>query len=261
MAKDDKAVIDYIIQQTGQEKVAYVGHSMGTTQMFYALATDEDSYKDKLSLFVALGPVTKITNTESELLKFFGSFYDTINDTTSLLGIHNIFANNWITSGAMDLLCTHIDTLCKLVESFFVTNETDLDDDARFKVYMGHEPNGASVKSMLHYAQNMKEDRFQVWSDSYGDLIHPERQTDLIELGNISSVPIAIFAGTHDIIADQTDAHWLRDELQTDTIVHYEDVEAGHLTFLVGKDMTYFSEGVMGVLNQYHPLSSTEFLQ
>ena len=41
--------------------------------MFYALATDEDNYKDKLSLFVALGPVTKITHTESELLKFFGS--------------------------------------------------------------------------------------------------------------------------------------------------------------------------------------------
>ena len=63
MALDDKAVIDYIIQQTGQEKVAYVGHSMGTTQMFYALATDGDNYKDKLSLFVALGPVTKISNT------------------------------------------------------------------------------------------------------------------------------------------------------------------------------------------------------
>ena len=90
-----------------------------------------------------------------------------------MLGIHNLFANNWLTSGAMDLFCTHIDTLCKLVESFFVTNETDLDDDARFKVYMGHEPNGASTKAMLHYAQNMNEDRFQVWSDSYGDLIHP----------------------------------------------------------------------------------------
>ena len=80
--------------------------------------------------------------------------------TTALLNIHAIFQNNWVTAGAMDLLCTHIDTLCKLVESFFVTNKTELDDDARFKVYMGHEPNGASVKAMLHYAQNMREDRF-----------------------------------------------------------------------------------------------------
>ena len=160
----------------------------------------------------------------------------------------------------MDLFCTHIDTLCKLVESFFVTNETDLDDDARFKVYMGHEPNGASTKAMLHYAQNMNEDRFQVWSDSYGDLIHPKRQTDLIPIEDID-IPVAIFAGTHDTIADQTDAHWIRDTLKPETLVHYEDIEAGHLTFLVGKDMTYWSEGVMGLLNQYHPLPTTEFLQ
>ena len=160
MAKDDSAVIDYIVRQTQQPKVAYVGHSMGTTQMFYALATDEASFMDKLSLFVALGPVTKITNTESELLQFFSKFYDAMSTTTALLNIHAIFQNNWVTAGAMDLLCTHIDTLCKLVESFFVTNKTELDDDARFKVYMGHEPNGASVKAMLHYAQNMREDRF-----------------------------------------------------------------------------------------------------
>ena len=97
--------------------------------MFYALAEDEATYKDKLSLFVALGPVTKISHTESDLLKFAAFNYELIASTTSLLGIHNLFANNWITSGAMDLFCTHIDTFCKLIESFFVTNKTDLDDD------------------------------------------------------------------------------------------------------------------------------------
>lgn len=34
------------------------------------------------------------------------------------------------------------------------------DDKDRFQVYMNHEPNGASTKSILHYAQNMREDRF-----------------------------------------------------------------------------------------------------
>ena len=175
MAKDDIAMIDYIIQNTQQEKVAYVGHSMGTTQMFNALAENEDTFKDKLSLFVALGPVTKIDNTESELLQLLADFYSVIDDTSSLLGIHNLFASNWLTDTAMQLFCTHIDTLCKLVESFFVTNKTDLDDDERFEVYMGHEPNGASTKSLLLYAQNLREKRFQVWSDDYNALIHPTK--------------------------------------------------------------------------------------
>lgn len=129
MAKDDKAVISYIIGVTGQPKVAYVGHSMGTTQMFYALATDEEFYKDKLSIFIGLGPVTKISNTQSGLLKFAADFLPEVSVAASLVGINNVAANNWLTSDLTKLFCTHIDTFCKLLESFFVTNKTDLDDD------------------------------------------------------------------------------------------------------------------------------------
>lgn len=35
---DVNGVLDYIIEETGYSKVAYVGHSQGTTQMFYALS-------------------------------------------------------------------------------------------------------------------------------------------------------------------------------------------------------------------------------
>ena len=114
-------------------------------------------------------------------------------------------------------------------------------------VYMGHMPNGASIKTIEHYAQNMNEDRFQVWSDSYADPIDPKLQTELIPIEDIN-VPVAIFAGTHDVLADQVDAHWIRDKLKPETLVHYEDINAGHLTFIVGKDMTYWSEGVMSLL-------------
>ncbi len=124
---------------------------------------------------------------------------------------------------------------------------------------MGHEPNGTSVKSILHYAQNMREDRFQVFSDDYTDVFkrHEKRTTDLIPLENITEVPVAIFTGIEDILADLTDARWTRDRIG-DNVVHYEEIHAGHLTFMVGKDMTYFSEGVMDLLQQYHPLPSAE---
>ena len=49
---------------------------------------------------------------------------------------------------------------------------------------MGHEPNGASVKALLHYAQNMREDRFQEWAPDYADFFNrkEKRQTDLIPI-------------------------------------------------------------------------------
>ena len=132
--------------------------------------------------------------------------------------------------------------------ALFVSHNPTLDDNDRFAVYMGHEPNGSSVKAILHYAQNIKEDRFQVWADDYANLIHgkKKRQTDLIPLENIQ-IPVAMFTGTADILADLTDSQCTRDQIG-DSIVHYEEVLAGHLTFMVGKDMTYFTETVMGLL-------------
>ena len=56
-----------------------------------------------------------------------------------------------------------------------------------------------------------------------------------------------MFTGTSDLCADLTDARWTRDMIG-DSIVHYEEIDAGHLSFLVGKDMTYFTEDVMGLL-------------
>ena len=35
---DLPAEIDYILKETGNQKIAYVGHSQGTSQMFSALA-------------------------------------------------------------------------------------------------------------------------------------------------------------------------------------------------------------------------------
>ena len=70
------------------------------------------------------------------------------------------------------------------------------------------------------------------------------------------NVPIAIFQGIEDKIADGKDALWTVDQLG-DNVIHYEDIHANHNTFAIGKDMTYFSETVIGLLNEYHPINVT----
>ena len=227
--------------------------------MFSGLAENQDYFKDKVPLFVALGPVTKISHTKAAIFQFASDFYTELADTCSLLGIHELLGANWFTSGISSLFCTHIPEFCELIGRLFIDNNPDLDDADRFAVYMGHEPNGASVKAILHYAQNLKEDRFQLYSDDYTDHIHrhDKRTTDLIPIENITEVPVAMFTGIEDILADLEDSRWTRDHIG-DGIVHYEEVHAGHLTFMVGKNMTYFSDGVMNLLQQYHPLPSVE---
>lgn len=227
--------------------------------MFTALSTNQEWFADKVPLFVAVGPVTKISHNSDVLFHWAADFYDTLANACAVLGIHELLGDNWFTSGVSELLCTNIPSFCELLTRLFISQNPELDDNTRFAVYMGHEPNGTSVKSILHYTQNMKEDRFQVWSDDYKDPFagDKKRHTDLFELENITSVPVAMYTGTEDPLADLTDSRWTRDRIG-DNIVHYEEIEAGHLTFMVGKDMTYFTEGVMNLLQQYHPLPTKQ---
>ena len=246
---DIPAVIDMIQRKTGGQKVAYIGHSQGTTQMFTALSTNQAYFKDKVPLFVALGPVTKISHTEAEVFQWGENFYSELADTCSLLDIHSIMDANWFTSTVSQFFCSHIPLFCELIEKLFATHQPKLDDTDRFAVYMGHYPNGASMKAIFHYTQNLREDRFQVFADDYEDFFnrHQKRTTNLYPLEKITEVPVAIFTGLYDPLADLTDERWTRDTIGK-KVVHYEEINAGHLTFLIGKDMTYFTKGVMGLL-------------
>lgn len=157
---DLPASFDYITKKTGHPKIAYVGHSQGTTQMFYGLAHNEAYFKDKVSVFVALAPVTQIAHTQAAIFQWLSLFYDEFDDTLNTLNIHSILNNTWYNSDIEKVFCGLLPPLCKLMEALFITQNPALDDSDRYNVYLGHMPNGSSTKAVLHYAQNLKEDRF-----------------------------------------------------------------------------------------------------
>lgn len=129
---DLPATLDFMTSHTGIEKHAYVGHSQGTTQMYVGLAENEAYFKDKIAIFVALAPVTKIPNTEVGLFKDAAFFYDELDDTCSFWGIHSVLNNTWITSGVSSTVCNLLPWLCLDLESIFVTADTEFDDKDRF---------------------------------------------------------------------------------------------------------------------------------
>ena len=62
-----------------------------------------------------------------------------------------------------------------------------------------------------------------------------------------------MFVGTADDLGDQTDAEWARDTIKSagNAIVYYSEILAGHSTFLIGNDMTYF-ENVLSLVKKYN---------
>lgn len=62
-----------------------------------------------------------------------------------------------------------------------------------------------------------------------------------------------MFEGKADKLADPKDAKWTADTIGK-SIVHFEEIEGGHLTFMVAKDMSYWTGNVMKILGEYQPL-------
>ena len=151
---DDPANLEYIKAETGFAKSAYIAHSQGTTQMFYALSHNESYFAEHVSVFFALGPVLRLSNCKSDLISFFAAFDWLIEDVCELFGIYDMFPANWIDDTATQILCGYIPELCDFGVYLICDEDTDLDNTVRLEDYTGgHFPSGTGLYTLVHYAQ------------------------------------------------------------------------------------------------------------
>lgn len=120
-----------------------------------------------MNLFVALAPITKIPNTQSNTLQFAAFSYRMLYDAVDLVNYWEMLPADWATNTLTKLFCNNITDFCVFLEEFFCTDDPGADDKDRFTVYMDHFPAGTPTQSILLYGQNIREDRFQVWADDY----------------------------------------------------------------------------------------------
>ena len=80
-------------------------------------------------------------------------------------------------------------------------------------------------------------------------------KTQQIALNTVNkNIPIALFVGKDDLeFTTIKDNRKMRDGLH-DSLVHYEEVNGSRTTFLIGKEMSYFSKGVLNLLDTFHPV-------
>ncbi len=65
-------MIDTVVAFTGQEKIHYVGHSMGTTS-FMVMAQERPEYLDKIIMANFMAPVAYVEHMESPI-RFLAPF-------------------------------------------------------------------------------------------------------------------------------------------------------------------------------------------
>lgn len=128
---DLPAMLDYVLAVTGQKKVAYVGHSQGTSQMFYALTVNEEYFAERVSVFAAIGPVTQMKHIKSTTVKTFADSTlakGLLEATCNTLGFYDFFQPNWLETGSMRILCDTLPFVCKFMLYVSSDNDTALMD-------------------------------------------------------------------------------------------------------------------------------------
>lgn len=114
---DLPAIIEFVLESTGHTQLAYIGHSMGTMMMFYAMAENLPYYKDKISVYVALAPVTSINDMSSPIVRFLDKIFGIVEGIFKLLNIQEVFPREWNVSEPYSTICLLSEKICDFIAS------------------------------------------------------------------------------------------------------------------------------------------------
>lgn len=199
---DLPASVDYILAHTKQDTLSYIGVSQGSAIAFSGFLNE--TLAKKVNIFIALAPVAFVHHQKSIVFSLLAQME--LGQVLKLLG-----RREWAMSEAIHKLlpnaCEMFPKMCEFIISFVVGPSVSL-NHSRMSYYAEYQPYPTSVKNMIHWAQSVRQDVFRRYDyGEKGNIAHYGSKTppiyDLTKFP--TSLPIALFTGGEDYLADPID--------------------------------------------------------
>ncbi|KAH9520010.1 hypothetical protein Btru_071466 [Bulinus truncatus] len=231
MAKYDlPAMINFVLNSTAVDQVYYVGHSQGTTIAFAEFSENQE-LASRIKHFIAMAPVAQVWNAKSPI-RLLAPFAKDIGVFLQLFGSGDFNVSPSIMQLLAGTLCESNNILCENILFLLGGFDYTSINQSRVPVYVAHNPAGTSVRDLLHWAQGINSKNFQQYD--YGsaaeNVKHYGQPTPPLYDPKKVKIPVAIFRGDQDWLADTIDVKWLLPQLHVThdvNIPHYE-----HLDFI-----------------------------
>jgi len=223
---DVPAIIAKVSEHSGENSVAYVGHSQGTTIGFAALSEGfvpavtrsmrkpDNGAAAGIGTFVGLGPVATLGGCTNSMLDALA----TIKGDEGIAIIQRLFNHGEFTpdTTTLDALSRLFCPICSSCCASAVEIGTELFcgpthmpfNQSRLSVAATHEPGATSVQNILHYGQAQRSNKFQHFDfgkdknlKKYGQTSPPEYLLSRIP----KSLNFTIIGGLKDELADPND--------------------------------------------------------
>eukprot|EP00898_Chlorokybus_atmophyticus_P005540 jgi/Chlat1/5988/Chrsp4S06298 len=228
---DLPAMLEYAMATSGRSSVYYIGFSQGTLIAFAGFSANH-TLAAKVDAFFALGPVAYVGLITSPIAKL-APLSKNPELAQLLLGKKQFLASTKLMKWLGGHLCSEAPLVCEDVVFLISGFHQSAVNASRVAVYMSHNPAGTSVQNILHFAQNVQDRRFQRYDfgtpgrnyDHYEQPIPPQyHPRDM-------PVPVALYCGTKDKLADIADVALMKPELQH--LISYKEIEGyEHVDFM-----------------------------
>ncbi|CAG0893022.1 unnamed protein product [Darwinula stevensoni] len=235
---DLPAMLDKMLEVTGQDKFHYAGHSMGTI-MFWVMSDMRPEYRDHFLSMHAMGPVSRVDHMMSPIA-IIAPWVDEIQWLLEMLGLHEFLPSSAFMDLLASLVCDDwsLPAVCSSILFLLCGFDEAQLNETMLPLILSHTPAGTSTQNLVHFAQEVNAEKFQHYDwgkdgnlEHYGQEEPPEY--------DLSKVNAAVFLywGQNDWLAAPDDVQWLSEQLHSligNFRVDFDDWN--HLDFLWGID-------------------------
>lgn len=245
-AIDLPAMIDYVLNKTGEESLHYIGHSQGTTT-FFVMGAVAPEYNKKIRGAHLLAPAAYMSSMTSPLIRTFSPLVNIAEVFFNVFGSGELLANGDILSLAGEGTCkanSVITEICSNLVFLFVGFNSDQLNRTLLPEIMKRTPAGLSTRQMLHYIQAVRNGKFQQYDNGmFGNMIaYGSENPPEYDLKKVTA-PVYLYSAMNDWLVSQKDVKKLRKNLpniQFDYVMPYKNWN--HIDFIWGmgvKEMLY----------------------
>ncbi|KAK8476495.1 hypothetical protein V6N13_112553 [Hibiscus sabdariffa] len=204
VAYDLPATIQYVHDQTGGQKLHYVGHSQGTLMALAAFSKVE--VLNMLRSAALLCPIAYLGQMTSPLARNAADNF--IAEAVYWLGLDEFDPRGEAVVKLLKDICSKPDVDCtNLLTSF--TGQNCCLNSSIVNIFLDHEPQPSSTKNMIHLAQMIREGNIKMYD--YVDLIENMKHYGQLSppTYNMTSIPndlpLFVSYGGEDALADVDD--------------------------------------------------------
>ncbi|KAF5306000.1 hypothetical protein FQR65_LT07493 [Abscondita terminalis] len=253
---DLTTMIDYVLQQTRQNNLHYIGHSQGTTA-FYVMCSEKPEYNKKIKVQMSLAPICFMDHLVSPLIRILARVDFGVEVVTKLVGANEFLPNTNFLAIAGKLLCSDesvTQVLC--TNTLFALagfNQKQM-NATLLPIVMGHTPAGAATRQVLHYTQEINSGKFEKWDAGLleNEKLYSSIQPPSYNIEKITA-PVYLYYSTNDWLSHEIDVNRLNERLpNVKGKILISDPKFNHLDYLYAIDVkTLLYDQLIKTMSEY----------